>query len=666
VVVERIGEMHEWYDQPSFLEATDRSLQTLGNFSLKTKHVMFAFGQGWVDAHGLLPERKQSVQAVCKSFQLQPLGFVVITEALTTLLREKTTHLHAIVVEVTQDVLSFMVVQHGKIAPAVTIGRSGDAVSDFREAFAQLRERPLPERLIVYTPVRDAAEYQKWCDDVFVHDWVKEECFVRPPTLEFMQTQDLVSQVIAAGGKAIVGSHATPTVSVPAVSTPAPVSTSLTPFITQQYAAPTFGVPVFQEKPLQPKQRNYAKWVATGVVLGLCVTCLAGVTYGSLGRRAVVTMVFPAQPYTGELTLPFCTTETTIAIPQAGCIQAQRISLTKEGHDELVTTQSEQVGKYAAGTVTLYNFTDAQKTFVKGTKLLAKNNVHFTLTEEVKVGAATTVQTTPTSPKQITPTTSSGRVTATDLGDKGNLAKGSELTVESFAHDTYLATADVITGGESKEVLVVSQKDHDRLRNKLSSELTKQATTELQKRDSKTELFFLHGPAEVTDAQPSAKVGAQADRLSMQLSVKQSVWQVAQSDVRTTALRAFTATLQPGQMLLTHKAELSVQYVGQVGADATTRSLSQTTLVKPTTATATTTTHPGLLIRLRGATAPHVDQSTVKHSLTNKTQSDVERLLLAAFPGVRVMTAITPRLHTWHWPTLPSNPEKIILYTDTE
>ena len=123
--------------------------------------------------------------------------------------------------------------------------------------------------------------------------------------------------------------------------------------------------------------------------------------------------------------------------------------------------------------MTVYNKVTSGKTFPKGTQLTT-NSIAFTLDSDVSIASASE------SIGSITFGKATANVTAKDIGPNGNVTGSSEFTFSGISGNQISARNEAaFTGGNSKQVTVVSRADQDALVKALTTDLVAQAKQQL-------------------------------------------------------------------------------------------------------------------------------------------------------------------------------------------
>ena len=227
----------------------------------------------------------------------------------------------------------------------------------------------------------------------------------------------------------------------------------------------------------QRHHKNTRLFIGLGVGLGLLVLTAVAAWAFMFTSTAKIGIVLATKPVTKEAEISVSAKISESNVEDL-VLAAQKIQKTVSGENTILTTGVKVVGETSKGTVMVYNKTTAEKEFAAGTVISAGDR-DFTFDEAVTVPAATVKETSSGEEKKYGKI--DAQVTATDIGADGNLAKETEMTVESFDTSTYeVIVEDDLTGGSSREVRVVSASDQTEALKELQAELETQALQELE------------------------------------------------------------------------------------------------------------------------------------------------------------------------------------------
>lgn len=158
-------------------------------------------------------------------------------------------------------------------------------------------------------------------------------------------------------------------------------------------------------------------------------------------------------------------------------IAAQSVEVSEDGSISGTATGKKEVGDKAKGTVTVYNSTTKEQVITKGTSITSANNLQFMLDDSVKIassgGASDGAK------------TAKASVTAKDIGKEFNLPSGTKFTLDDFSASEIEAKNDsAFSGGNKKEVTVVSKDDLNKLTEALLEKLEEKAKEDIAQKIS--------------------------------------------------------------------------------------------------------------------------------------------------------------------------------------
>ncbi len=185
-----------------------------------------------------------------------------------------------------------------------------------------------------------------------------------------------------------------------------------------------------------------------------------------------------------------------IASPSATAIDASKrilpavlVEAEEGGEQKVETTGKKEKGTKAEGEVTIYNWTDEDKTLARETVLtlirVEGEKLKFLLDEAIELPAQSTAVSTST--EEITTTRTPGkktvRVRAEEIGEGYNIAGDEELSITGLSTDDFLAQSNsAFEGGEKQEVRVVTSEDQNKLLQELKGELESKAREDIKSR----------------------------------------------------------------------------------------------------------------------------------------------------------------------------------------
>ena len=196
-----------------------------------------------------------------------------------------------------------------------------------------------------------------------------------------------------------------------------------------------------------------------------------------------------------------------------------------KGDETKNSTGKKETGEKAKGEATIYNKTEAKKTFPKGTILVA-NDLEFELQDEVVVASTSSFSTTLSNAK--------GKILATKFGKEYNLPSNSNFTIKGASSNNYIGkNSDAITGGTKKETTVVSEKDLEDLLESIVEKLEKEALSKAQEqKDSNFELLPKAISFEVLEKKYTKKEGEESGNVGISARIEYQFGKYGKEDIR--------------------------------------------------------------------------------------------------------------------------------------
>lgn len=192
-----------------------------------------------------------------------------------------------------------------------------------------------------------------------------------------------------------------------------------------------------------------------------------------------------------------------------GIIAADIVSVSEEGDLSTSATGTKDVGEKAKGTIVLYGRFAQEKTIPAGTSLTSSNDLVFITDDSVKIASVSAADSSASTAKVA--------VTAKAIGKESNLPSGAKFTVGTFTAAEVIGKNDsAFSGGNKKEVTVVSKKDVDKLTADLGKNLASKAQEQVKKQLSDDQMalpsFF---EQDVSKTSFDKKVGEEASSVTI-------------------------------------------------------------------------------------------------------------------------------------------------------
>lgn len=468
--------------------------------------VTFGLSHFWLENGQLTKETAKILKTLSEDLELEAQAYISLASAINHLLKfEDSITPHAILIGNFEDFCEVHLLEKNQVIETkiakgkVNSEKLTALISQFKK-----EDKDLPSRLIFYGKEL-AGEFKEdaW-QNLFIHE----------PKIEFLQDSQLTKAVALSQAQDILGHEPiskvalTNTTKIPKTEQFGFVEGEdvlLTKGAQESQAEEKFAVDKEEEKEQLPIERahplekeNYAieqeaqnnkekpaeNFIEVAATVGWFPKLLnifknrppAKVMAIILG--ALIVFAIAASFIAGQF---LTTADITIKVQSKSLeddfktqMDGDEITSQAEGSQKAVATGKKKIGQAAKGEAAIFNITSTPKTFPKGTVIITNSGLKFTLDEEVEATSAS---------KPGQPSTIKARVTASEVGPQYNLDLGQQLSFTQFDEYSYWAQNDApFSGGEEKEVTVVSKDDQDKLTKSLKDTLTEKAKSLLKEK----------------------------------------------------------------------------------------------------------------------------------------------------------------------------------------
>lgn len=502
------GSASESYSALSDLASmTDKLLDTvLGMQELEPQKILFGVPGSWLSDENLKDEYLKILRGLVKELDLTPMAYVENSHALVHFLEKQDGIVPtAILVGFENHHLTVTVVRAGKLDGVKVVARGEISGVDIEKALLTFTAvETLPSKILIYA--YSSEDLEKLKSQLLSFSWMSKLSFLHFPKIEILQLDDIeIKSVCLAGAAEIEGDILYKEQSINQVvkkSKPdiqereqdlgfivgdvaavkeekekvslgeekdewvLPQETNLAEIEDFEHKLPSS--PVSLKKFLPKKFKNI---VFLASFFGILLTILGA--YLFLPKAEVKIFVEPkilerdtqvtADPNQKEVN------------EDSKIIPGQLVDTEVSGSAKSEATGKKQIGDSAKGTVVIRNKTDGSIALSKGTVLSTSSGLKFSLDLNVNIASR--------SADDGTWGKATATVTAQNIGADGNLPSGLDMTISGNAADKLIAKAEGnFSGGNSKEVTVVSSDDQKKLLASLASDLRKQAQQKLQEK----------------------------------------------------------------------------------------------------------------------------------------------------------------------------------------
>ena len=486
---------------------------------------------------------KDIIKQLSKDLELEPLGYIDVKEALEQYFKDHSI-VNTVAIEVNKTKLGVSVIKGNKIIHSQYIARTDEVGDDLNSVFKELPKHVILPSTIKVFGDEDKAEVSS---KLSTYEW-DEQIFPQHPIIEVIQQAELNQALVATFAKEMTSEGTVQEEGVKSSAPTAVISSKTDPLarfgfvenkdirsepkINQGVAAPELNAYV-PEQPVLPNAST-----AVPSILGKLRNSFS--TSGSSNTRgknkkkilivtilvivSVISLLFVYEYFLHTLHIKIYLKSKTvdqtfdIDIPiketDSDKLSVVKKSVAHEYSNNKQTTGSREVGEKATGTVTIKNFDNKDRTFIKGTKL-SKGDWVFLLDKDVQIPAG---ETTIVNDEK---TTAAGKisvtVTAENIGQEYNIAKNTEFSIEELSNLLFVAIAeDAFTGGSKKEVTTISKKDMDTLEAEAEKQAENNTENVLGEQISSDEIVISDlTKALVKNTNFSGEVGEEAPTLSI-------------------------------------------------------------------------------------------------------------------------------------------------------
>jgi hypothetical protein len=347
------------------------------------------------------------------------------------------------------------------------------------------------------------------------------------------------------------------------------------------------------------------------VLLILLVPLIVGyVIAGKKLPRANARITVDSSHLTRSLTIRVVNgSETTV---EDKILKGHTLAVVVEDSNEIETTGEKLVGDKAQGEITIYNNTDNEKEFEKGT-VLQKDDEEYVLDDTVTVPARTQLPPDPANPSIISyqKGEADADIVAGDIGKKYNLDSGEELEFDDYDSSEFTAfTKTDVDGGSSETVSVVAEEDLEKVAENLGETLKEKATDELKDIVEKGQAFIDGSTTTaITEKTYSHEVGEETDKLKLTQKATAQGLVYKKADLDEIIDKLVEDLIPEGFELSDKERELKVEVLG----NSTNSVLSQN--------------QADIQVTLKTFVVPTIKESDLKEKIMGKPPQEAHKIL---------------------------------------
>lgn len=167
--------------------------------------VILGIPHSWTDKGGVLGVKKEFIGKIRKELELVAIGYVIITDSVLSYLKmQEGTPTTSILIQVSRDELTILLVRLGQIEAIETIGRSDDVVEDVTEGIARFKVLDnLPSRIILFNSMHNLDDI---IQNLLSTNWPTQFNFLHTPKIEALPKDVAIRALSVAGGSEVAKS----------------------------------------------------------------------------------------------------------------------------------------------------------------------------------------------------------------------------------------------------------------------------------------------------------------------------------------------------------------------------------------------------------------------------------------------------------------------------
>lgn len=579
---------HEYEAPEGAINQADAAFQELGPDSEQARKIVFGFEPSWIEHTGVRSTHKAFLKKLTTELNLEPVGFVSLTESVLQQVLQRSVMLSAIVTLIHGKQLFGYLLKEGKVLAESQLGRTEDHLADVKKLFGQLgklaasSDHYLPTTLI-FVPTHAIDSAAAMTQPLQSFDWGAELPFVSSPELEFVPPSFVIQAITEQGGLAVAKAEGIITAEsavqahdlnepssgndevVPPIEPP----TTLEPTASEIGSSFGIALPATSTKPLSniptedpepeiSQSENVVAFSHTAhplvikkvVVVSVLAGLVAVIVIGMVALWMMFSVQVQAQLATGSVAKDVKITldpKAKATDPDNLILKAELVSLETKGAETAATTGVKLVGDKASGVIKIFNKTTSVKTFTKGTELTS-GAIKFSLQDDVEVASASVTSSVDSEIRDYGE--AEAKVGAVDIGADANLAKDTVLKIAAFDANTYSAVVkEGLTGGSSREVRVVSPEDRQKLLKSLTDTLSKKAEAEFKTNSTDGKFMLPTGRLIQSTSKFDAEVGKETETLGLDLTAQFEGIQYTREDLKPLVIKVLGGEVKAGHKL---------------------------------------------------------------------------------------------------------------------
>jgi len=574
-VIASMGSFELWDSEESLINGVDASLSmATKDLEKKPTKVILGLPEPWLESDKIHPTKTSLIKHVLTELGLKPIGLVTSVQAIIHHLKKKEgVPPSAVLLEIYPDKVTVVVVKLGKIKALEEVGRSGELNKDVQEGLARLNLDQLPSRFVLTNGSNLENEQQQ----LLSYPWQDKLPFLHLPKVEVLPAEFSIEAIALAGGSEAVSVSVTPEPSL--VSDPddnlssfgfeVEKATTKEPLLQPSHPEPAEGSLADASPPPKKNRPNYFKNIS-----GLLKNKLTSTKKKSGFVIVAVLLLIPVFLTISYLAL--ATAQITIAVketalektvdvyyggetmPDSINLPVNTQMLTASVSESISTTGEALVGDKATGTVTLYNGTDDEITVKAGTEIESDNLIFLINSSATVASTSASFDENGFKTGEEYGKSENVSVTATSIGTRYNLSKGTQLSVGNHSRaDIYAGAENDFTGGSSRTVKAVSEDDQQKLLELASEKVISEIDSKVKDQDPNLSSVVI-GELSYSKKEFSKEVGDEASTVELDLTGQVQVLLYSTAEIINQLSSQLIPKTNPGMDLLPDQISIAI------------------------------------------------------------------------------------------------------------
>ncbi|OGD10233.1 hypothetical protein A2397_02570 [Candidatus Amesbacteria bacterium RIFOXYB1_FULL_44_23] len=600
-----LGKIALWQESTagSLLEACDQTLsdstfQVDRSGRVQPDKIILGLPNDWIVDEKINPDKLKILKQVTKELSLTAVGFVVTPQAIVRYLyHTEGVPPTAIIVGISKSLLEVTLSRLGKIQSTQIVKRSSNLVSDLTEGVSRfLPQDMLPSRILLYNSGSSLEETKQI---LLGHPWQAPQTklpFLHFPKIEILPPDFPVKAISLSGGSEVAQAigllPAQPTTSNQ-IEDVDDDTTDLGFFRNIDIAKQE---PVLVEEPIEEKLISSPKSHLPsfsrlkfnfhlpafkiqppkfmGLIASVMALALCGIYFYWYFPTAEIQITLAPKEINTQFEAEADAGVSKLDL-DAKILPATYIETEASGQKSRPSTGSKIIGDKATGEALILNGTSSPRSFPAGTVITSPSGLKFVLDASVEVASASGTA----DPNSYQPGRSKVGITAAAIGSEYNLSAGTQFRVGSFSFLDFVAKNEAaLSGGSSRLVQVVSDKDMSLLKAELTSLVKEEVVTKLKNQVSENKNIIESSISLSTLLEKfSHDQGEVVDSISLDLTLKAAALSFSTQDIDQLVTQSLTSLIPSGfqqdketnraiqvKSLKGQKAQISVQVASRL------------------------------------------------------------------------------------------------------